>query len=588
MKPRYLLACAVLAAFVAAAALLAARLWRQQERAAIAAAGVPAVPDLSRWPAELRRRVLAQSQAAGGTRSNLGPLEALAALYCANDLAPQAEQALSALQRLDPKNARWPYLLADMHLGTGDPEGAEPFLHATVELDPSYAPAWLRMGELLEGLGASDRARECFARAAAVAPTDVRAEYDIILFDAEHGVGGDSSRRRLEELARAHPGVKELHELMGDLRAAAHDTEGAARERKLAADSELNLGTQDPWIDELAQYCFDSNRLMVGAMKMRREGRFDEAERLLKRLVELAPGAPANPYVWDLLSNFYLKTGRAAQARATLEAAVAEFPDEPQMHLLLVRMLCSEREPQAAIAAGRRAVQRWPQHGGLHAALGAALHDTGDHAAAESELREALRLDPTLTEAQYNLGAVLLDLGERDGARAAIEKALVMRPDYPEALYTVGEIYLDAGDFASAEAYVSKLYALNPDEPNARHLLAAWHLVKGVAARQAGGLEEADRQFRAGLAVAPDFGAILGEEGTLSIERGRFGDAVDAFEQYVRVEPDDPGGYLSLGRLLQKLGRQADASAAYKRGLTAAEKGGDKARMDEFKRLLEP
>jgi hypothetical protein len=39
---------------------------------------------------------------------------------------------------------------------------------------------------------------------------------------------------------------------------------------------------------------------------------------------------------------------------------------------------------------------------------------------------------------------------------------------------------------------------------------------------------------------------------------------------------------------LQKLGRQADASAAYKRGLTAAEKGGDKARMDEFKRLLEP
>jgi HemY protein len=587
VKTPRLAALSALAAFILAGALLAAHLWRQHRRAAIVAAGVAEVPDLSRWPAELGRDVVTESQAAVGAEAGVGPLERLAALYCANSLAPQAEQALAALRQLEPRNARWPYLMADMRLRTGDQDGALPCLRAAAGLDPGYAPAWTRMGELLEGLGAADRAGECFEKAAAAAPASLRAEYDLILFRAEHG-GGDSQRRRLEELCRAHPGVKELHELMAEMLAAARDPEGAARERRLAADGELNMGTEDPWVDDLSELCFDSNRLVVGAMKMRREGRFAETERMLKRVVRLAPQAAANPLAWDLLSNFYVKTGRPADARSTLEAAVREFPDEPQMHVLLARLLCAEHEPLAAVAVARPAVQRWPQHGELRSVLGAALHDAGEYAAAEAALREALRLDPTLTEAQYNLGIDLLDLGERDAARAAVAKALVMRPDYPEALYTVGEIYLDAGDFASAEAYVTRLCALNPGDPNARHLLAAWHLVKGAALRQAGKLEEADRQFRDGLAADPEFGALLGEEGSLSLERGRPEDAVAALEHYVRVEPGDSGGYLSLGRALGSLGRNSEAKAAFARGLEEAEKAGDQASAEEFRKLLGP
>ena len=578
----------MLGAFIAVGAPVAAHLWRQQQRAAIAAAGVPAIPDLSRWPAELRTRILQASSDARQARLSLEPLERLALLYCANGLAAEAEQALAALQRLDPKNARWPYLQADMHMRSGDQDGAVPLLRATVGLDPGYAPAWLRMGELLAASGTMDTARECFSRAAAGAPKNVRAQYDLILYGSADGGGGGSPRRSLGKLARANPGIKELHESLADMLDADHDSVGAARERRLAAESELNLRTEDPWIDGLAPLCFDSNHLMVKAIEMRREGRFDETEKLLKRVILLAPQAPANPLAWDLLSNFYLKMGRPADARATLEAAMAEFPDEPQMPLLMTRLLCAEHEPQAALAVVRRAVERWPEHGGLRAALGIALHEAGDYASSVSALRDALRLDATLTEAQYNLGASLLEVGERDAAKAAIEKALVMRPDYPEALYTIGGIYLDAGDSASAEPYVSKLYALNPDDPNARRLLGALDLVKGLAARQAGDLEGAEMQFRAGLAAAPDFGAILREEGSLCIERGRLNDAVDAFEHYVRVEPDDPGGYLSLGRVLQKAGRQADANSAFKRGLAAAEKAGDKARMDELKSLLGP
>jgi len=585
VQSRHIIACIGLVVAIAAGLLSARLILRQRERAAIASAGVAAIPDLSRWPAELRQQIPLESSAVGGARSPLAPLARLAALYCANDFIPEAQQALGALRQLDPKNPRWPYLSADLRLRAGDQEGAEPALRATVERDARYAPAWIRLGELQTSLGALDRARESFEQAVGAEPRNVWAQYDSIFFEAQHG-GGDPTRARLAELERAHPDIKEVHELLADMLAAAHDPVGAAKERRLAAASELNLSTADPWVDDLAQYCFDSKRLIIRALEMRREGRFGEAETLLRKAVQLAPQEPANPLPWDVLSNFYLKTNRPAEARATLETAVADFPDEPQMPLLLTRLLCAEHQPHEAVAVIRGAVRRWPERGELHAALGRALSDASDHAAAEASLREALRLDSTLTEAQYVLGTCLLELGRRAAARAELEKALAMRPDYPEALYAIGRADLEAGDFADSQAYVARLYALNPDDPNAQYLSATWHLVKGLAVAEAGDLDEAGRQYRAGLAVSPEYGALLREAGSVEVQRGRLADAVETLGHYLRVEPADPRGYLLLGLALQKAGRPADANAVFQRGLGAAAKAGNQAVIDEFKSLL--
>jgi len=586
VQRRHIIICAALAAIIAGGALSARFLLRQREREAIALSGVAAAPDLSRWPAELAAQISRENSAVATARSPAEPLARLAALYCANGFAQEGEQALAALRRLDPANARWPYLQADLRLRAGDQEGAEREFRAALERSPGYAPGWLRLGELQQGLGELDRARESFAKALAADPQGVWAQYDSIFFEAQHGSGADSQRARLAALAGAHPEVKEVHELLADLLAAARDPSGAARERQLAARSELNMGTADPWIDELSGRCFDSNRLVLRGIEMRREGRFGEAEALFKRAVQLAPQVAANPLPWDLLSNFYLKMNRPEEARATLESAVADFPDEPEMHLLLARLLCAEHKPVDAIAAARRAIQRWPGRGDLHATLGRALGDAGDNAGAEAELREALSLDPTMTEAQCNLGTCLLDQGRRNDARVELEKTLSMRPDYPEALYSLGRMDLEDGDFAAAEPYASRLFALNPDDPNSRLLLATWHLVKGLAAGQGGDLDEADRQFRAGLELAPEQGALLRAAGSLALQRGRLAEAAEAFGRYVRVEPADPQGYLALGLVLQKVGRTADAASALEAGLEAARKAGDQSLVDQFKGLL--
>ncbi len=578
--------------FTVVLAVSVAGLWsawhlrQQQARAAQAIAGVAALPDLRRWPAELKQRIQAESSAVRAVRAPLEALGRLATLYCANGYPAEAERALAALRQLDPKNARWPCLLADLRWRAGDGAGAEAAWQVTVERDATYAPAWLRLGELLTKRGANDRARECFIRAFAAAPDSVRAAYHLIQFEVMQGGGGESTLRRLRDLARGHPGIKDVHELLAGLLDAAHDPVGATQERRRAVESELVISTEDPWVDDLTQLCFDSNRLMLRAVTMRREGRFGEAETLLKKAIGLAAHEAANPLGWELLSDLYVKLERPAEARALLEQAVAQFPAEPQMRLLLARLLCTTQQPEAAIAIMQQAVGRWPERGDLHAALGLARHDAGQHAAAVSALGEALRLDPTLTEAQYQLGLSLIELGRPGEAKTAISRALAMRPDYPEALFALAALELDAGDFVAAEPSVFKVYALDPEEPNAQRLVASWHLLKGRAAGQTGDVTAADRQFRAGLAVAPDFALLLRETGRLAERRTRWTEAAEAFEHYVRVQPADPSGYLEYGLVLQKIGRPADAEAVLQRGLNAAQQAGDQARLDEFKRLL--
>ena len=585
MQPRYTILMGALSAIIVVGGWEAAHLWSVRQRAAVAVAGVSPIPDLSRWPAELRQRILSESSGVGAAKDPIEPLARLAELYCANGFTAEAARALDSLRRLQPRMARWPYLEADMRLRIAQKDAAKGDLEAAVALDPTYAPAWLRLGESLREAGVNDRARECFERALGAAPSSVRAQCDLVSLDAQVG-GGGGLPSRLGELERTHPEIKEVHEMQAEFLEAAHDQAGAARERRLASACELNMSTEDPWLDDLGAVCFDSSRMMVRAIELRREGRFPEVEKLLIRVEKLAPNEPANPLGWDLLSNFYLKTGRPEQALSTLRTAVSDFPDDPQMRLLLARLLCDEQQAAAAVPVAREAVARWPDQGDLRAALGRALRDSGDNLAGAQSLRDALRLDPTLTEAQYDLGTCLLELGDRAGAHTAFSRALAMRLNYPEALFAIGKIELEAGDFDSAEAHVSRLFTIDPDNAPARQLYAAWHLVKGQAAGQAGDLDEADRQFRAGLAMSPDLGPILKELGSLEARRGKWADASQFLEHYLQVEPTDPEGYLALGLALGKLGRTEDAMGAFRRGLEVAQHAGDQGRSDEFRRLL--
>jgi tetratricopeptide (TPR) repeat protein len=511
------------------------------------------------------------------------PLGRLASFYLANGYTAESLQSLRALRQLDPTNAYWAYLQGYAHQSRGETNEAETAIKESLKLDAAYLPGWLRLGDLLMKRGALDAAHDCFAKAVSIDPNDPRAALSYINADGQRGISEDLVRR-LARLAQAHPEIEQVHEALAEMRIAMHDLAGAEKERRLAASAPLQISSEDEWVHRLTQFCFNTEFLRVRADRAATEHRFDAAEKLLRRALQIAP---ADPDLLEKICPIFEKMGRAQEALEVMRQGMAACPDNPGVREELARLLCSQHRADEAVAMLRAALQRWPADAGLHMALGIALSRVGKNEEAVPVLREAVRLDSTLVEARYDLSACLLVLGQRAEARTNAELTLAMRPDYPSALLLLGSVALDDGDLRVAEPSISRLYGLRPADPRSQVLYAELHRRKGAELERTEKFAEAEEQYVAGLQAVPNYAPLLRATGLLALRLHHDKEAIDAFGGCVVAEPGNDENYLLLGQALQNAGRSEDSRKVLEEGLKVAEKNGASARMQEFKRLLE-
>ncbi|HRE06874.1 MAG TPA: tetratricopeptide repeat protein [Opitutaceae bacterium] len=558
-------------------------IWRHRLSAERAAA-IPASPDLSRWSPDFVRAIEQTTAEARTARDPRPTLARLAALYHANGFEAQAETLVSHLERSEPGTARWAYLAADLRARQSDREGQLIKLRRALELDPTYAPGWIRLGDLLVERSAFSEAEPCYDRARELSPGDARAAYAAIAFQAWHGKRGDP-RAALRELGARHPGIVQVHELLAEMEKAAGDAAASARERQRAAAATRFLDTTDPWLDELGQFCHDPTRLGLITYKLQREGRLEDAEKLLTHALRVAP---AEPSLRISLAQVHEQAGRPARALQVLEQAVRELPDASDLLLQLARRLSLDRRTEDALSVVRAALQRWPAEVELHLALGYTLRDAGRHAEALPAFVEAGRLDPNRVEPLYFQAFSQLALGRREQARDAVDEALRKRPDYPEALTLRASLAIEAGDLTRAEPLIRRLHALRPEDTEARVLFVTLHLLLGLAREEAGAPEQADRLYRQGLDVQADFGPLLRQAGRLAWAQRRWPEAVALLGPYRTQEPADLEAQLWFGLALRGVGQGEPARAVLTQGRTRAQAAGDADLAARFERALQP
>ena len=584
MRKRHTILAAVLIAVIIGCTTTAFLLWRQRQAAVLTAASVPEIPDLSHWPEALSREVREATAKARSGSDPVGSLGHLAELYLGNSYVAQAKPPLAALCRLEPSNAKWRYLLADAHMRAGETNAAEADFQKTTELDPKYSMAWIRLGLLRTQRGTVAEARECYANAAAADTANLMPAFLLIEFETRNG-GGADVRRRLEDFSRAHPDFRDPYQLMAVVDAANGDETAAAKERRLASAAPRQLANIDPWLDHLAQFCFDADHLRELSQDAFGQGRFEVAENLLKQAIQIAPKDPA---LRDVLYSVYEKMGRPVDALQTLQQAVSECPDDSNLRVQLSRLLCTLHRPDDAVVSLQPAVQRWPANAKLRAALGYALSNAGKNEPAAAELQEAIRLDFSLVEERYNLAVALVALGRRDEARAAAQKTLEMRPDYTDPMILLSVLALEDGDLAAAEPMVNRLYALTPGDTKSQSLYCRLQLLNGTKAEQAGNPGEAEKCYRAGLAVDPKYWRLLRAEGLLAARAGHFSEAVESFRGYVQNQPQESEAYFMLGESLRKAGQVDEGRKVLQQGLGLEQQNGTNInKIEAFKRALE-
>lgn len=570
---RYGLAIALLAGAVLAVG--GAWRWREHRRMERIVTAVPTVPDLRGKAAKLGQALAAAETLVRTSGRALEGVAELGRIYHANDYRAQAEVCWRLLHQQQPQEARWAYYLADLRRTASDYEEMAALLGETVAEAPDYAPAWLQLAEQAFKTGDAVTAERGYRRRLELVPGDPYARLGLARLAWQDG-RREEARREIEAIVREVPQFPSSHNLYAEMLAAAGDEVGAARERQLAKDAGRFREADDPWLRELQAWCYDPKRLFMFGTVDYQLGRGDRGLSYFERAVELVPDDPAG---YEMLGDLCLKLGQPARAREQFErslALAADLHPPPALYVLLSQSCRDLHQPEEALKAAERGLARYPDTPELHNAKGAALADLRRHEEAVVSYRKAVALNANDPDTNFNLAASLLALGQGEEAVARLKRSLMLRPRFPQPLALLGRIEMDSGRMEEARHYFQLLIEGNPDQPQGRQLMALWHLQAGRTAESKRAADEAERQYRTGLELAPEQPELNASLGALYLVQGRFTDALKPLEALQRVRPEDPQTALFLGQTYAALGQREEAKRILTRGVMLAEKAGRK------------
>ena len=560
--------------------------WRTQARLARMQAGVPAPPDLAGRPSQFIE-LLAKAQAMTKSRETLlDGVAGLGRLYHANNYLREAATCWTLLRAAQPHEARWCYYLADLRSKAGDYDGMAELVARTTKLAPDYSPAWLRLADLKLKYGRLEEAERDYRRRLALLPGDPYARLGLVRIALQQG-RRDEAQALVRQLVKDAPEFPSAHNLYAEMLTEEGDSAKAGRERWIGHQAGRFREADDPWLEELDDWCYDFDRLcLLGSIEAQTRHR-ERARHYFERAIAVRPAAPQ---AYELLGSMDVDAGDAAKAREILELELRRLrPDQPSVALYLdlahaYRLL---KQPEEAVRVVRLGMERLGASFELYDALGVALGDTGRSEEAVAALRAAVARNPKDANANYNLAVALLGIRRLDEAVDALHRSLALRPTFPESLAMLAQIEFDSGRWRSAAQYLQPLYESHPEMPAARDLMTTWHLHAGMAAEKEKDLAAAEKHYRNGLAIIPNHAELQLRLGTLLLIEGRFADAVAPLEAYHRLQPDNPQGCLFLGQAYAAAGRRDDARRVLTEGAELAERSGNATTARHCREILQ-
>jgi len=241
---------------------------------------------------------------------------------------------------------------------------------------------------------------------------------------------------------------------------------------------------------------------------------------------------PANVLLFDTVIDLDLKSGRAADARKRIEAALANRPDSAHLHAMRGRVALAEGRRDAAAAAFERSLALQPNEGVALSGLAILYKENGDLAKATETMQKAVAAAPDNADYAYMAARMVFEQGDRAAARQAFERVLRDHPDSAAAANDLAFLLAeDASDLALAQRHAERAVRLQPSAETLDTL--------GFVKLRQGAAEEAVGMFERALARQPDYSTARYHLGLALIEKGEPVAARQALEQaLVRPFPE--------------------------------------------------
>ena len=195
------------------------------------------------------------------------------------------------------------------------------------------------------------------------------------------------------------------------------------------------------------------------------KGRVPEAIDLYSAVIRRRPDTED---AYRKLALVYWRTGRPADAVATLEAALKAGVTQSEVVIKLGQYLAESGQAAKAIALLERQAGEDPD---ALIVLGNAFALAGRRADAARTFAAVLRQNPDDAVALENLGAMQLQAGDYPNAERSLRRSIELDPRRSGAHTALGVLFASTGRKADAIAMWTRALELDPTDENARHNL---------------------------------------------------------------------------------------------------------------------
>lgn len=332
--------------------------------------------------------------------------------------------------------------------------------------------------------------------------------------------------RDLNEAVRRDPKLGEAHLMIARLEA----LPGGNRERaRDAAEKATDLLEDDKLSACRAQ-------LVLGGLAA------DDAERgkAYDKAVELAPRDVEARRTRGL---FHLVNDRFTEARADLEVAIEEEPDEGALYEAIGMAYLMEEKLDDAEKAFDKAIEINPQAPTALLQRARVLALQGERPEAIADLDKAIELKPDEAIPLILRARILQQADETEKALADLEKVLAKQPDHPAALELRGLIAAEKNDYAAAIRDFRRLLDRHDNDALVHGQLGMLHL----AAKQP---RAAIKEFTRAIELEPGQFASWRGRSDAEISIGEHVKALADLEKALELQPDDDGVLNNLAWLL--------------------------------------
>ena len=297
----------------------------------------------------------------------------------------------------------------------------------------------------------------------------VHYEYGLVLSAAGRGEEAVAALRHAVKLNPALPGacraladhLTAIGDNAGADAAYARHIKSATRDPRLmrpaAALVENDIPTAEALLRaHLRQYPTDVAALRMLAEVAARLGRYPDAEHLLERCLELAPGFGEARANYATVLN---RQNRATEALAQVNQVLAAEPNNPNHRTLKANVLVNIGEYSQAIDLYAGFLAAYPRQARVWLAYGHVLRTAGRQHECVAAYRRSLALAPQTGEAWWslaNLKTVRFTTSDIEAMEAQLARPDTPADDRLHLHFALGKAREDAGQFApSFEHYVA-------------------------------------------------------------------------------------------------------------------------------------